>query len=134
MSFDSIFDGIKNIPIHAVYLLFGMVGFGIWWRKSQLPNRYFPMVNLIVPIILYPLLEMSISDEPYHVYRNPIVVLGIFGAGVSISTSVLSSFIVSQLKKRFPQLEFPDDNGSGKTETALLKKTDVQPTPPPDSP
>lgn len=114
---------LDNIPPHALWVLAGLVGLGVYWKKSQWPNRLFPIANLGIGMIAYPLLELSFSDEPYHQFKYPIPVLAMAGIVIAIATVVLHRAIVGMLKKF--GIEFPDDEAPTPTPT---------PTPPPSTP
>jgi hypothetical protein len=109
MNMDLLLNGLKEVPQHALWLLAFMVAFGVYWKKSRWPNRLFPYVNLAVSTVLYPLFELSLSDEPYHLYRHPLVVLGLAGAAVALATVFLHNGIVIAIKKTCPWIDFPED-------------------------
>lgn len=115
---------LDNIPPQALWVLAGMVGFGVYWKKSSWSNRIFPIVNIVLGMIVYPTLELSLSDAPYQQFRHPIPVLILTGAAIAIATVVLHRAIVAALKKA--GIDFPDDEGPITTQPT--------PAPPPSNP
>lgn len=119
-------EQLKETP-HELLLLVGMLCFSIYWKKSRWPNRWFPIINIVVPMVVYPLLEVSISDEPYKRYTNPVVVLSLYGAVIAVATVAAHNYIIAYLRKRFPNMEFPDDDPAepvNKSPTTETKNTE----------
>lgn len=117
---------LDNIPPQALWVLAGLVGFGVYWKKSSWPNRIFPIINIALGMIVYPVLELSLSDKPYQQFRHPIPVLIIAGAAIAIATVVLHRAIVAALKKA--GIDFPDDEGP------IVTPPTSTPTPPTSTP
>ena len=122
----NIFD---NLSLHVLMTLAGLLSFGVYWRKSKWPNRYFYYVLPMLGMIVYPTIELCISDEPSKQFRHPLPVLIIIGAGLAIATVALQPMIVGLLKKmgiEFPEGSFPTD--PGQSQVGLLpKEIDKQP-------
>jgi len=106
---------------HEIWLLIFMTCFGIYWKKSNWPNKYWPVINFILPIVIFPALELAISDTPYHKYRSPVVVLAFWGAFIAVLTIFVHNGIISVLKRYFPKFEFPADDPPS---IAIVKTTE----------
>lgn len=101
-------DQLGKMP-HQVWVLVGMTFFGVAWKKSQLPNSIFKWVNMFLPIVVYPALELSLSNVPYQQYRVPLVALALWGAAISAASIVMHEGIVLAIKKLFPWVKWPED-------------------------
>lgn len=103
---DDLLAQLKDAP-HWLLVLLGLTAFGIYWKKSQWPNKYLPLVNLLLPAIAYPLLHYSPDAD--HSYWNPWAVLALHGLAIGVVSEFAHEGIVTKLKAMFPSLAFPPD-------------------------
>lgn len=97
---------LAHLPHWAIVLL-GLTAFGIYWKKSQWPNRWLKFINLILPAVAYPVLHYS--PEAEQLYWNPLAVLAFHGLGIGIVAEFAHEGIVAKLKAVFPGLKFPEE-------------------------
>jgi len=100
-------DQLKTTP-HWMLVLIGLTIFGVYWKRSQWPNRYLKFVNLILPTIAYPILHYGPDAE--HSYWNPIATLALHGFAIGIASEFVHEGIITKIKNVFPGFKFPDDN------------------------
>jgi hypothetical protein len=109
MNLQDFSDILKHLPPHILQLIGMLFVFSLYWKKSSWPNKYYGSINLLLGMVAYTLLETGLSDEPFKLYRQPYFILPIYGLGAAIVAWVGHSLIIVWLKKKYPSIEWPDD-------------------------
>lgn len=109
MSIQDFTDIFKSLPPHWLALVLGLFVFGLYWKKSAWPNRYYGSINLALGVVVYTMLEIGTSDEPFHLYRQPYFILPIYGFAAAMVALVGHNLIISFLKSKFPSIQWPED-------------------------
>lgn len=97
------------------WMVLGLVLMGVAWKKSALPNRWLPVVNLLVGGIVYPIIAYrpSLDQKFYH----PVTTLVLIGLLIGLLAEVAHEGIVAKLKARFPWLAWPEDSTTKNAES-----------------
>ena len=120
---EDILSQLKNVP-DWVLIMVGLTVLGIYWKKSQLPNRALKYLNLILPTVAYPILHYS-APEAAQQYWNPWLVLGVHGLGIGLLSEFCHEGIVAKLKIIFPSLKFPAENEETKPDEPAKPETKI---------
>ena len=107
---DFLNDIVKQVQGAPAWLQLAaaMILFALVWKKTTLPNKYLPFVNIILPTVVYPFLVNGAEEVSPHI-RNVMFGLAFQGFLIGCGVEVFHDGIVAKLKARFPGLNFPDE-------------------------
>src|SRR5438309_687379 len=100
-----ILQTIQSLP-SWVQLAIALTLFGVVWKKSTLPNRWLPVLNVLIGALANPFLGDPGSVGPHH---DPRAVLAFQGFLAGLGAEVFHDGIVTKIKGFFPGLNFLPD-------------------------